>query len=76
MDLGDSKNVTFELEHGVVDADREVGAEEDERPSSLLVYNRKGFSPFVRNQKATEREVQIWAGTGITAGTPKGVERG
>ena len=42
MDLGDSKNVTFELEHGVVDADREVGAEEDERPYSLFSTNGSG----------------------------------
>ena len=40
------------------------------RTRSGLVYDRKGFSPFGRNRKATEREVPISAGTGITAGTP------
>ena len=42
----------------------------------LVVYDRKGFLPFCRNRKATERELLISDGTGITAGTPKEAERG
>ena len=44
--------------------------------ASQIVYDRKGFLPFGRNRKATKRKVPLTAGTGITAGTPKGAKRG
>ena len=42
-------------------------------PSSV---RPKGFSPFCRNRKATERELPILPGTGLTACTPKEAKRG
>ena len=40
-----------------------------------LVYERKGFLPFGRNRKPTERDIPISAGTGITAARDISAER-
>ena len=45
-----------------------VTAEDEDECKLLLVYDRKGFLPFGRNGKPTERDIPISAGTGITAG--------
>ena len=39
-------------------------------------YDRKGFFPFGRNRKATERDISLSAGTGVTAGRSLTAERG
>ena len=53
----------------------EEGKENQQKPIKrwieISVRPKDIFAP-----KATEREVPISAGTGITAGTPKGAERG
>ena len=43
---------------------------------NVLGYDRKGFFPFGRNRKATERDISLSAGTGVTAGRSLTAERG